>query len=58
VGGAALRALAAQATVQAGLGIATLLLVMRVLLAVAHQTGAILLFTAAVVARHRLRWTR
>jgi heme a synthase len=58
VGGAALRALAAQATVQAGLGIATLLLVVPVLLAVAHQTGAILLLTAAVVARHQLRCAR
>jgi hypothetical protein len=45
-------------TVQAGLGITTLLLVVPVLLAVAHQTGAILLFTAAVLARHRLRWAR
>jgi cytochrome c oxidase assembly protein subunit 15 len=52
---AALQALFAMATVQAGLGIATLLLVVPLPLAVAHQAGAILLITAAVVARHTLR---
>jgi cytochrome c oxidase assembly protein subunit 15 len=51
----ALAALAALATVQAGLGIATLLLVVPLPLAVAHQTGAMLLLTVAVVARHQLR---
>ena len=55
---AALHALAALATLQAGLGIATLLLVVPLPLAVAHQAGALLLVTAAVVARHALRSPR
>jgi cytochrome c oxidase assembly protein subunit 15 len=55
---AALRALAALATVQVGLGIAALLLVVPLPLAVAHQIGAMLLLTAAVVARHQLRRAR
>jgi cytochrome c oxidase assembly protein subunit 15 len=46
------------ATVQAALGIATLLLVVPLPLAVAHQAGAMLLVTAAVVARHALRSPR
>ncbi len=55
---AALHALAALATLQAGLGIATLLLVVPLPLAVAHQAGALLLVTAAVVARHALHSPR
>jgi heme a synthase len=54
----ALHALAALATLQAGLGIATLLLVVPLPLAVAHQAGALLLITAAVAARHALRSPR
>ncbi len=54
----ALHALFAMATLQAGLGVATLLLVVPVPVAVAHQAGAILLVTAAVVARHALRGGR
>jgi cytochrome c oxidase assembly protein subunit 15 len=50
----ALHALFAAATLQAALGIATLLLIVPLPLAVAHQAGAMLLLTAAVVARHRL----
>ena len=52
---AALNALFALASVQAGLGIATLLLVVPLPLAVAHQAGAMLFLAAAVVARHTLR---
>ena len=52
---AALNALFAMATLQAGLGIATLVLVVPLPVAVAHQAGAILLVTAAVVARHAVR---
>jgi cytochrome c oxidase assembly protein subunit 15 len=51
----ALHALFAAASLQAALGIATLLLVVPLPLAVAHQAGAMLLLTAALVARHRLR---
>jgi cytochrome c oxidase assembly protein subunit 15 len=51
----ALDALFAMATLQAGLGIATLVLVVPLPVAVAHQAGAMLLVTAAVVARHALR---
>ena len=51
----ALHALFAMATVQASLGIATLLLVVPLPLAVTHQGGAVLLLTAALVARHALR---
>ena len=54
----AVHALAALATLQAGLGIATLLLVVPLPLAVAHQAGAMLLLTAALVARHALRAPR
>jgi cytochrome c oxidase assembly protein subunit 15 len=42
------------ASAQAALGIATLLLVVPLPLAVAHQAGAMLLVTAAVVAVHTL----
>jgi cytochrome c oxidase assembly protein subunit 15 len=41
--------------VQIGLGIATLLLVVPVPLAAAHQAGAVLLFGAALFTRHALR---
>jgi cytochrome c oxidase assembly protein subunit 15 len=51
----ALDLLAAMATIQAGLGIATLLSVVALLVAVAHQAGAVLLATAALYARHCLR---
>jgi cytochrome c oxidase assembly protein subunit 15 len=51
----AVAALLALSLVQVGLGIATLLLVVPVPLAAAHQAGAVLLFTASLVARHALR---
>jgi cytochrome c oxidase assembly protein subunit 15 len=51
----ALHALLAMALVQISLGISTLLLVVPVPLAAAHQVGAVLLLTAAIVLRHRLR---
>jgi cytochrome c oxidase assembly protein subunit 15 len=54
----ALHALFAMATLQLALGIATLLLVVPLPLAVTHQAGAMLLVTAAVVARHALRAPR
>ena len=54
----ALHALMLLATVQAALGIATLLLVVPLPLAVAHQAGAMLLIAAAIVARHALRAPR
>lgn len=52
---AAIHALFVVATLQAALGIGTLLLVVPLPLAVAHQAGAMLLITAALVARHALR---
>lgn len=52
---AAMNALAAMASLQLALGIATLVLVVPLAVAVLHQTGAILLVTAALVARHALR---
>jgi heme a synthase len=51
----ALWALLAAAAVQAALGISTLLLVVPVALAAAHQAGAVILLTAAIVLRHTLR---
>lgn len=51
----ALHALALIAVLQLSLGISTLLLVVPVPLAAAHQAGAVLLLTAAIVFRHRLR---
>jgi len=51
----ALDALVALALLQVALGVATLLLVVPIALAAAHQAGAVLLFTAALVACHRLR---
>jgi heme a synthase len=53
----ALDALLAMALVQVGLGIATLLLVVPLPLAVLHQAGGLALVTAALVARHGLRST-
>jgi cytochrome c oxidase assembly protein subunit 15 len=50
-----LHALLAAATLQFALGIATLLLVVPVPLGAAHQAGAVLLLTAAIVFRHTLR---
>ncbi len=50
--GRAFAALAAMALVQAALGLATLLLVVPLPLAVLHQAGAMGLVTAALVARH------
>ena len=41
--------------IQVALGLATLLLVVPIPLAAAHQAGAMLLFTAAIVVRHAMR---
>ncbi len=51
----ALHALFALASLQFALGVATLLLVVPLPLAVLHQANALLLITAALVARHGLR---
>jgi heme a synthase len=51
----ALHALVAVAVLQAALGISTLLLVEPIPLAAAHQAGAVLLLTAAIVFRHTFR---
>jgi heme a synthase len=51
----ALHALLAVAALQMALGISTLLLVVPIPLAAAHQAGAVLLLTAAMVFRHTLR---
>jgi cytochrome c oxidase assembly protein subunit 15 len=51
----ALHALAAIATLQFGLGIGTLLMVVPLPLAVAHQAGALLLVSTILVARHATR---
>ncbi len=53
----ALQALLAAVALQVGLGIATLLLVVPIPLAAAHQAMAVLLLTAAIVLRHTLRRT-
>ena len=53
--GIALSALLAAAALQVTLGISTLLLVVPVPLAAAHQAGALLLLTAAIVFRHTVR---
>jgi len=53
----ALDLVAAMATLQVGLGIATLLTVVALPLGVAHQAGAVLLITATLYARHRFRRT-
>ena len=50
----ALHALLAAAALQFALGIATLVLVVPVPLGAAHQAGAVLLLTAAIVFRHTL----
>jgi heme a synthase len=52
---AALHALLGLAALQVALGIATLLLAVPIPLAAAHQAGAVLLLTAAIVFRHTLR---
>ncbi|MGC2414174.1 MAG: COX15/CtaA family protein [Stellaceae bacterium] len=51
----ALHALLAAAILQFALGVATLLLVVPIPLAAAHQAGALLLLTASIVLRHALR---
>jgi cytochrome c oxidase assembly protein subunit 15 len=51
----ALDALLAMALLQVALGVATLLLVVPLPLAAAHQAGAVLLFTVALAACHALR---
>ena len=51
----ALHALLAAAAVQFALGVSTLLLVVPIPLAAAHQAAAVLLLTAAIVFRHALR---
>ena len=51
----ALHALLAVAALQITLGISTLLLVVPIPLAAAHQAGAVFLLTAAIVFRHRLQ---
>jgi cytochrome c oxidase assembly protein subunit 15 len=51
----AVAALLALGVIQVGLGIATLLLVVPIPLAAAHQAGAVLFFTAALAASHALR---
>jgi len=51
----ALHALLAIALLQLSLGISTLLLVVPIPLAAAHQAGAVFLLTAAILLRHRLR---
>jgi cytochrome c oxidase assembly protein subunit 15 len=51
----ALHALLAAAALQVALGVSTLLLVVPIPLAAAHQAGAVLLLTAAIVFRHALR---
>jgi cytochrome c oxidase assembly protein subunit 15 len=51
----ALHLLLAAACLQVALGISTLLLVVPIPLAAAHQAGAVLLFTAAILVRHTLR---
>ena len=50
----ALHALLAAVALQFALGVATLLLVVPVPLGAAHQAGAVVLLTAAIVFRHRL----
>jgi cytochrome c oxidase assembly protein subunit 15 len=51
----ALHLLLAAACLQVTLGISTLLLVVPIPLAAAHQAGAVLLFTSALLLRHTLR---
>ena len=54
----ALHAVLAAAALQVALGISTLLLVVPLPLAVAHQAGAIVLLTTALVLRHTMRAAR
>ena len=54
----ALHALFAVAMLQFALGVSTLLLVVPIPLAAAHQAGAVLLLTAAIFFRHTLRRPR
>jgi heme a synthase len=54
----ALYALLAAAALQVALGITTLVLVVPIPLAVAHQAGAIVLLTTALVLRHTMRGAR
>jgi cytochrome c oxidase assembly protein subunit 15 len=51
----ALHTLFGMAVLQFGLGVSTLLFVVPIPLAAAHQAGAVLLLTAAIVFRHSLR---
>jgi cytochrome c oxidase assembly protein subunit 15 len=51
----AVHGLMVAAAAQAALGVATLVLVAPIPLAAAHQAGAVLLLTAAIVLRHALR---
>jgi heme a synthase len=51
----ALHALLAAAALQFALGVAALLLIVPIPLAAAHQAGAVLLLTAAIIWRHALR---
>jgi cytochrome c oxidase assembly protein subunit 15 len=51
----ALHAVLAAALFQVTLGVSTLLLVVPIPLAAAHQAGAVLLFTTAIVFRHAVR---
>jgi heme a synthase len=51
----ALNALFAAVALQVALGVSTLVLVVPVTLAAAHQAGALLLLTAAIVFRHTVR---
>jgi cytochrome c oxidase assembly protein subunit 15 len=53
----ALNTLLGIATLQVAFGISTLLLAVPIPLAAAHQAGAVLLLTAAIVLRHTLRGT-
>jgi cytochrome c oxidase assembly protein subunit 15 len=54
----ALHALLAAAALQFGLGVSTLLLVVPIPLAAAHQAGAVLLLTSAIMLRRSLRRPR
>jgi cytochrome c oxidase assembly protein subunit 15 len=54
----ALHVVLAVALLQLTLGVSTLLLVVPIPLAAAHQAGAVLLLTAAIVLTHRLRAAR
>ena len=52
---AALHGLVAATALQVALGITTLVLVVPIPLAAAHQAGAVLLLTAGIVFRHTMR---